>query len=189
YLDEMLYVEGGGLNGDSCAGCKTPNPMFRCVDEDCVGLGMRCEECIVKSHWYLPFHWIEEWDGEMFWTRTLQSLGLCIQLGHKAGSACLFPQPAYIYFAVLHTNGIHQVNINFCGCQPNLQCRTQLLRSHLWPGTVLSPQSACTFICLWQFHTFNCIANIPAYDYYKGLETMTENRTQEKPDVSAKLVW
>lgn len=65
--------------------------------------------------------------------------------------------------------------------------RTQLLRSHLWPATVYSPHSACTFISLCQFHTFNCIAKIPAYDYYKGLETMTENRNREKPKVSLGL--
>ncbi|KAF9062496.1 hypothetical protein BDP27DRAFT_1233541 [Rhodocollybia butyracea] len=158
YLDDTIYVEGRGLNGDSCAGCESPNPAFRCADEECVGLGMRCEKCIVKAHQHLPFHWIEEWDGEMFWTRTLNSLGLHVQLGHKAGSVCLFPQPANISFAVLYTNGIHQVNIDFCGCQPDLVRRTQLLRSHLWPATVFSPHSACTFISLHQFHTFNCMS-------------------------------
>ncbi|KAF9072844.1 hypothetical protein BDP27DRAFT_1216848, partial [Rhodocollybia butyracea] len=167
--------------GENCAGCKSPDPVFRCADEECAGLGMRCKECMVKSHQCLPFHWMEEWDGSMFWTRTLQSLGLRIQLGHKAGSACLLPQPAHTDFAVLHTNGIHEINLDFCGCQPNLLQRTQLLHSHWWPGTVFSPQSACTFMSLRQFHTFNCIAKIPAYDYYKGLETMTENRTREKP--------
>jgi hypothetical protein len=59
YLDDMIYVEGRGLNGHSCAGCESPNPVFQCADEECVGLGMRCEECIVKAHQHLPFHWIE----------------------------------------------------------------------------------------------------------------------------------
>ncbi|KAF9065246.1 hypothetical protein BDP27DRAFT_1197275, partial [Rhodocollybia butyracea] len=45
-----------------------------------------------------------------------KSLGLRIQLGHKAGSACLLPQPAHTDFAVLHTNGIHEINLDFCGC-------------------------------------------------------------------------
>lgn len=119
----------------------------------------------------------------MFLTRTLQSLGLRVQLGHKAGSACLFPQPAHADFTVLHTNGIHGANVDFCGCQPNLLRRTQLLQTQWWPATVTAPQSASTFGCLRQFHTLNCIAKIPAYDYYKGLETMTENRTRERPKV------
>lgn len=52
-------MEGRGVNGDQCTGCKAPNPKFRCADEECVGLGMRCEACVLKAHRYLPFHWLE----------------------------------------------------------------------------------------------------------------------------------
>ena len=60
---------------------------------------------------------------------SLSNLGLCIQLGHD-GNTCPCPLPWASLFTVFDVSGVHQVNINYCGCHPEnpLDQHVQLLR-------------------------------------------------------------
>ncbi|KIJ38144.1 hypothetical protein M422DRAFT_177109 [Sphaerobolus stellatus SS14] len=51
--------------GDDC----TKPGVYNCVD--CDDIGFYCQNCILVKHQHLPFHWIEEWDGnsEQLFTR------------------------------------------------------------------------------------------------------------------------
>lgn len=59
----------------------------------------------------------QEWNGDYFKHVTLKSLGLHVQLGHPPGSVCYNRKPAAGNdFVVIDVNGIHEVNLDFCGC-------------------------------------------------------------------------
>ncbi|THU75247.1 hypothetical protein K435DRAFT_590757, partial [Dendrothele bispora CBS 962.96] len=143
YLHEMLWVEGRRGMGEKCSGCgDRAGVIYRCVEDECFGMGMMCDFCIVSAHRYLPLHWIEKWNEKYFEPTTLKALGLTVQLGHLPGEICLFEHPAHSDFTVIHSNGIHQVSVNFCGCNVTLDHRTQLLRSMWYPATPKDPQTA-----------------------------------------------
>ena len=90
------------------------------------------------------------------------------------GENCPSPSPRNI--TVIHTNGIHEVRVNFCGCRLGFELRTQLLRFGWWPATPLNPRSAATFTVLRQFQYLNLQGNVTAYDFYRGLEFQTDGR-------------
>ncbi|KAH8077048.1 hypothetical protein BXZ70DRAFT_864202, partial [Cristinia sonorae] len=46
----------------------------------------------------------------------LRDLGLRIQLGHPLHQKCSNPEPAQANMAIIHTNGIHQVAMDYCAC-------------------------------------------------------------------------
>jgi hypothetical protein len=108
-----------------------------------------------------------------FQRTTHQSLGLRIQLGHKCGISCPFRTPGHKDFVVLHVNGIHVLNIDFCGCDGALAAHGQLLEVGWWPSTPLEPQSAASMAILRSFHVLNLQGQISPMDFYRGLEQMT----------------
>ncbi|THU93770.1 hypothetical protein K435DRAFT_799447 [Dendrothele bispora CBS 962.96] len=125
------------------------------------------------------------WNGKWFEPTSLKTLGLVLELGHEhePGMACVLPQEAHHDFTVIHTNGIHPVSVRFCGCNALLDNRKQLLRNMWFPATPINPQTVTTFSCLRQFQHFNCLGKLPAYDYYRGLQIMTESAQRTKvPD-------
>lgn len=76
-------------------------------------------------------------------------------------------------FTILHTNGIHTLNVDFCGCENSPPHRDQLLEVGWWPSTPLEPQSAATMHLLRSFHTWNLQGQISPTDFYRGLEQLT----------------
>ena len=121
-----------------------------------------------------PIPFLQKWNGSFFESTTLYELGVAVPIGHPLGEIC--PLPHTRALTVLHTNGIHNVRVNFCGCQLGLDFRTQLLCFAWWPATPLDPRSAATFTVMRQFHYLNLQGNITAYDFYCGLEFQTTGR-------------
>ena len=105
---------------------------------------------------------------------SLKTLGLRIQLGHQ-GMSCINPQACHKDFQIVHTNGIHSVAIDACDCEHQISVRQQLLRMGWFPATVHYPQTACTQQVLEQFHILTLSGKISAYEYYLGLERLTDN--------------
>ncbi|THU98713.1 hypothetical protein K435DRAFT_562307, partial [Dendrothele bispora CBS 962.96] len=187
YLEEMLFVEGRRGLGQVCSGSREcrGEPTYACVDDECVQLGLMCQHCIVAAHRHQPLHWIKRWNGRWFQPTSLKELGLVLELGHEhePGISCVFPKAAHHDFTVIHSNGVHPVSVQFCGCNALLDNRRQLLRNLWYPATPINPQTVTTFSCLRQFHHLNCLGKLPAYDYYRGLHIMTESRQRVKaPD-------
>jgi hypothetical protein len=127
----------------------------------------------------------QEWNGSFFERLYLRDLGLRIQLNHPPGSICQWRTAGHKNFVVLHTNGIHSVNIDFCGCSPAVSCKRQLLRTSWWPATPLEPQTCATFTLLNQFHLLSLQGKTSAFDFYRSLEYITENHGLEKLPVSS----
>ncbi|TRM56615.1 hypothetical protein BD626DRAFT_551464 [Schizophyllum amplum] len=133
YLDEMVRFEGRGSDTYHlhCGTCGTSQGvLYRCRGQECGGGQMFCKTCIVVDHQYCPLHWIEEWkDDHRFERISLKELGLRVQLGHAPGSSCNIPIAANKDFMVIHSNGLHSVAVDFCGCDSLLERRQQTLRA------------------------------------------------------------
>jgi hypothetical protein len=194
FLDELCRLEGRGsaLNQQHCADCPGL-PRFRC--SDCMNWQLYCQTCIIQHHKCTPLHIIEashssvmlldslsqQWTDEHFFSRvSLASLGHRIQLGDHATESCPYPNPMKKPFCILHTNGIHFVQMDFCGCCTGVSNTrndhvTQLLRAQLFPATVDNPRTAATFECCNAFHILSFESKVSLYEYYNTLSRLTDN--------------
>jgi len=116
---------------------------------------------------------MQEWRNGFFQQTTLQTLGLRMQLGHLQGQLCPFRARAHQNFTVIHVNGIHIVNIDFCSCSDSPTPHEQLLEVGWWPSTPLESQFAASMAVLQSFHIWNLQGQISPTDFYRGLEKMT----------------
>ncbi|KAI0039084.1 hypothetical protein FA95DRAFT_1657962 [Auriscalpium vulgare] len=178
YLDEVLRLEGRGpyATANQCPRCTTDaDPSIRC--SDCVGGELLCVPCILKLHSRNPLHRVEKWNRTAFERVSLASLGLRIQLGHPPGTVCGHREPARSDFVVIHTNGIHIINLDFCGCglSSTLHRRQQLLRFSWWPATAIDPNTAATFAALKKYHLLSLTGKLTGYDAWRTLELETDN--------------
>jgi hypothetical protein len=55
------------------------------------------------------------------------------------------------------------------------------MRAQWFPGTHSRPKTACTFQMLEQFQMLTLCGKITVFDYYKGLEKLTNNTGQKIP--------
>ncbi|KAJ7764813.1 hypothetical protein B0H16DRAFT_1310446 [Mycena metata] len=181
YLNELLRRDGtAGAEETVCAGhgCDATDPRYRC--QSCHGIQLFCQACCVANHESHPLHIVESWDGYCFTKKPLKELGLRIQFGHHR---CVRPRSAPTTFVVLHTNGIHEVSVDYCGCESeaaNGEHYIQLLRGGWYPATHVAPQTAATFEMLDFFHAQTLQAKTTMYDFYVALEKLT-NHTGVKP--------
>lgn len=123
---------------------------------------------------------LQRWTGQFFDRSSLRDLGLRVQLGHPPGRLCQFRSAGHKDFVVLHINGIHFVNVDFCGCNLAGESRQQLMRASWWPATPLEPQTCATFALMNQFHLLSLKAKVSAFDFYRSLEYLTHNFGLEK---------
>lgn len=123
-------------------------------------------------------------ERSIFWTYTsLKDIGLRVQLGHS-DLTCACPVRGHTDFLVLHVNGIHWVNVDFCGCDRRVSHRQQLLRCDWFPSTVHQPQTACTRRVLEHFLLLTWSSKVSAFEYYQTLERLTDNTGISVPKVS-----
>ncbi|KAJ7448726.1 hypothetical protein FB451DRAFT_1343295 [Mycena latifolia] len=175
---QLTRLDGpGDVNVETCPGCrgKCP-PLFRC--SDCFGGTLYCEDCIVARHLGNPLHWIWRWCRNSFVKTLLAALGLRVQLGHAPGDCCPGAEAANVGFVTLHTNGIHEVRVDFCGCERQ---RT-LLRYGWFPATNERPQTCATLDVLSTFQQETLQSKMTMYDFYGVLEKLTNNTGIKPPD-------
>ncbi|KAF8125287.1 hypothetical protein EV363DRAFT_1402521 [Boletus edulis] len=177
----FIRHEGRGGAPSLCSHCQRQDGVYRC--EDCFSIELHCLECIVKLHISLPFHRIKQWNGSFFMRIPLKSLGLRIQLGHPASQSCIRPVPASTSddFVVVNINGVHEVSLDFCGCETAQSRMKQLLRARLYPATVRDPRTAATFQVLQQFHILSFESKTSAYEFYSALARLSDNTGTQKP--------
>ncbi|KAG1769718.1 hypothetical protein EV702DRAFT_1181707 [Suillus placidus] len=147
--------------------CGNDGPKYRC--RDCFGTEMSCHQCC-------PLHTIEERNGSFFQRIKLKTLGLRIQLGHTPSDRCFNPRPSTADdFVIIDINGIHEVALDFCGCDIAQVRYKQLLRVRWYPATTTDPQTAATFNVLEHFHLLSYESKISAYEFFHGLARRTDN--------------
>ncbi|KAJ7017384.1 hypothetical protein C8F04DRAFT_1200656 [Mycena alexandri] len=118
------------------------------------------------------------WTGVHFVPTSLKALGLHVQFGHPPGEPCDSPTPAHTDFIVLEENGIHEVTVDYCGCERSADAGPpdiQLLRGGWYPASEKRPQTCMTLNALNHFHVQTLQAKTTMYDYYQTLEKLTRN--------------
>jgi len=126
---------------------------------------------------------LQKWNGLFFEKVTLKSLGLRIQLGH-GNSICSLPQLAFNDdFVIIDADGIHEVGLDYCGCQQSALKMAQLLRSRLFPSTIIDPKTVATFRVLESFQMLNFTSKMSAYEFYQALARRTDNTGTSSPPV------
>ncbi|KAJ7233875.1 hypothetical protein B0H12DRAFT_1028257, partial [Mycena haematopus] len=181
YLDEIVMLDGRGDYQDDheCIICDVAPGTYRC--RDCFTDDLYCQACIVRAHADSPLHRIENWTEGRFDRTTLKKLGLRIQLGHgKPGKGrrgrCVNPKPAVDDdFVVIDIHQIHEVGVDFCGCETAQPRDVQLLRARWYPATGKSPRTAATFSVLRRYHLTTLESKCSVSEFYNSLSRGTDN--------------
>jgi len=117
---------------------------------------------------------LQRWINNKFVRISLKELGLKLQLNHTSMS-CTVPIPCHSELLVLHTNGIHEVAIQFCGCTSAIPQHLQLLRRGLYPASQITVRTCASFELLKQLHMYALTTKASTYDFYRALERLTTN--------------
>ncbi|KAE9391360.1 hypothetical protein BT96DRAFT_959577 [Gymnopus androsaceus JB14] len=190
----MLRAEGrGDGNKNFCYACGCLDQehalVFCCISE-CFSKDLVCEECCYKHHWNRPLDIVERWNGSFFERIALRDIGIVVQIGHCPGKTCLSPS-TYKDFIVIHINGLHRIHVAFCNCSNKYLAgkqRMQLLRRQWYPAMHLEPQTAAMFEVLNHFHLLTLQGKVSAYDYYAGLEKLSNNVGEKGPVEFSRMI-
>ena len=87
----------------------------------------------------------------------------------------------------VHSNGIHQLPMSFCGCSGSPTPDIQLLKMGFFPSTAKDPQTAFTFSLLDDYILENLECKTSATHYYSKLRRMTSNAFPHKVKVSFRI--
>ena len=166
--------------GSRCS-CGSKSAPYKC--EECFHPRMLCQTCIISTHVQYPFHHISEWSGTHFKCTSLSSIGAALCLGHH-GEKCRnhLPGPGR-NSVIVHTNGIHQVCIEYCRCE-DVPEAVQLAQSKLFPATMERPRTAFTFAVLNDFHVHSLTSKKSALDYVDALRKHTSATFPHQTPVS-----
>ncbi|EJU00675.1 hypothetical protein DACRYDRAFT_23059, partial [Dacryopinax primogenitus] len=168
FEDELLRREGPFKPGERCRDCLQGSAVSRCTE--CFGRQGFCDACIAQAHKALPFHRIQKWNGLFFERVTLTKLGAILAFCQCCGSNCNRRK-----ITVVHTNGLHEVEIGLCAGASASPHFIQLLQHDMFPATIKSPVTAVTFDCLRDFHQHSLCSKKSAYDYVTKLARSTDN--------------
>ena len=118
----------------------------------------------------------QRWDGKKFARVSLKDLGLRVQLGHPVGESCVSPVTAFNdAFVVLDVTGVHEVGVDFCGCERAMAHWVQLLRRRWFPATSIDPQTAATLSLLEHVRLISVQSKVSAFEYYHALLRRTDH--------------
>ncbi|KAG2120464.1 uncharacterized protein F5147DRAFT_766385 [Suillus discolor] len=177
FLDEIICLEGCGHEGTllNCR-CGTEDTIHLYHCRDCFGVEMVCQMCVVDRHLSNPLHHIDMWNGSFLESIMLKALGLHVQLGHTPGEHCYNAQPVSCdEFTVIDAHGIHDVAVDFCGCETAQIHYKQLLRARWFPATTTDPRTAATFSILELFHLLSFKSKVSTYEFYHSLARRSDN--------------
>lgn len=143
-----------------------------------------CADCTVERHAVLPFHALDRWDGEYLSPCSLSELEFVYHLGHE-GSPCERGRrpESHKPLRIMHTNGIHTMNVVYCGCRVASE-HQQLLTQGIFPATDKMPETGFTFQTLDQFLRLNVVAKISALDYCQTMRCATDDVRPHSSPVS-----
>ncbi|KAJ7776669.1 hypothetical protein B0H14DRAFT_3508251 [Mycena olivaceomarginata] len=143
YLRVLITREGTMGDVGLCS-CGEAEATYRC--NECHGMQMFCQACVVEAHKRRPLCRIEAWNGRFFERREQRQLGLRVQLGHADNQPCPRAHRGREKFVVIAPNGFHHVAVDFCQCRLNSSTHRweQLLLYGWFPSTPDNLQSAIT---------------------------------------------
>src|ERR1700683_5440738 len=134
------------------------------------------QQCLVCSHQDLPLHHVQQWMGTHFNRTCLSEMGLVHCLGHGTVHCPNSPVGSKGWQTmIIHTNGIHKLNIEFCCCAHASADPFQLMSASLFPATTNQPETAFSFTVLKEFHAHTLSSKKSGYDYFIALQKLTNN--------------
>lgn len=172
---EMIRLEAppqGGL----CMLCDSASGTYRC--KDCFPQNYYCTQCCLSTHSQRPFHRIQKYNSGHFEHCDLDTLGFCLDIRphtqecspnhsehHETGPSAAdddesewedyepLPQDnsSTQKTVIVASTGIFKRSIKWCKCPNAPKRHIQLLRSRLFPATLLNPKTAFTFEVLDHF--------------------------------------
>ncbi|KAF9023545.1 hypothetical protein BDZ89DRAFT_955582, partial [Hymenopellis radicata] len=178
FLEETIRRHGLGnaTRNPRCSSCDRHvdecEELFRC--QSC-GDFLECQACCLRRHDRAPVHAIQVWREATWQTIFLRDMGLVYQLGHQ-GARCRVPDPTPHIMTVMHVNGVHQVEMRYCGCSVSdgEHRWQQLLRSGLYPATTRCPATCATVEVLNLYRRLKTIATVNVRDFVTTLEDQTD---------------
>lgn len=102
-----------------------------------------------------------------------RELNVQVDVGHRSGALCLVRSKP-VAMTILHTNGLHELNVRFCECTESKSRTLMLLEMSWWPATNKDPHTAATWEVLRLFHMLNMRCKTNATDFYESLELLTD---------------
>ncbi|KAF4612165.1 hypothetical protein D9613_004616 [Agrocybe pediades] len=78
-------------------------------------------------------------------------------------------------FTVIHSNGIHDVALDYCACETAEPSAVQLLRRFWYPSTGIFPQTAATILVLKRYQLLAFEAKTSSYEFYNSIARLTDN--------------
>ncbi|KAF9522288.1 hypothetical protein CPB83DRAFT_777307, partial [Crepidotus variabilis] len=114
------------------------------------------------------------WTGVRFKRVSLKSMGLRIQLNHS-GLYCTNATACHLSMTVLHTNGLHEVAFDYCGCDRAIPQHLQLFRRQFYPASQINVQTCASFELLNFLHKLALTMKASTYDFYRALEHLTDS--------------
>lgn len=167
-------------------GVKIAQWLQSCVSSACCS-NMNMKYCIGSwyvfrnlkyTHCWLCGSNLKAWQGG-FWERVqLSQLGLLVRLGHK-GAAC--PSKHRLRsITVVDINGVHNVNIAFCGCHVYMQ-KPHIDHAHIRQlGWLLSPTSepgfAMTNRCIKLFDSLTLRTSMTLQNFVHSLASFVDGQ-------------
>ncbi|KAK0493730.1 hypothetical protein EDD18DRAFT_1107725 [Armillaria luteobubalina] len=116
-----------------------------------------------------------QWTGNFYVRISLKDLNLIVQLGHSPGETCTSPHLSGHQVVVIDIEGIHAVDVAFCGCHRAVDNYIQMLRFQWFPASTEFPHTAMTFQALRHFQLLSFMSKASAYEYYHTLKRLTDN--------------
>ncbi|KZV80592.1 hypothetical protein EXIGLDRAFT_629898 [Exidia glandulosa HHB12029] len=170
-LDALFDCEVDTRVGDLCL-CGNASPVYRCID--CTQRPPSCNTCLASSHRHSPLHRVQKWTGAYFCRSSLSHCGLRWYLGHD-GSPCPAARGEGVASTIVDVNGLHSMDVVYCGCRGAAAPPRQLLAASLYPASWTSPRTAFTFRLMKHHHLDSLQSRKPAYDYWALLRRLTDN--------------
>jgi hypothetical protein len=170
--------------GTDCV-CGAGRSLYRC--QDCFTSTPSCQQCLLRSHNNLPLHHIQCWTGTHFERTNLGDLGFKLFLGHgtmRCPNAPTGSNSKERLTVIVHTNGIHKLDVEYCYCAHATDEPSQLTCAGLFPATMEKPETAFTFTVLKEFHAHTLSSKKSAYDYFIALQKLTNNAFPDRTYVS-----
>ena len=177
-LEESYLNEHDTQFGKKCTHCCGMNEnnslaFYRCTEY--FASTPMCQKCIVSMHCSNPLHRIEKWTGSHVEKESLKNIGFIFYLGHSnqpcRNSSSIVTTP------IVHTNGIQDVALSYCGCDSLPEERQprplQLLGAGLYPATFKHTSTAFSVAILKQFHHISTQGELMAHDFVASLRWLT----------------
>ena len=183
YLDHLLNHELPPIDL-SCSTCGSLDARFRCLD--CYGGCWFCQDCLIQSHNYHPFHRPQEWKNGSFEDISLCDLGYVFRLGHCiSGAEC--PEDYGILgdrqMTIIHVNGVFEHCVRFCKCQGANSEHIQLFDHRLFSSSFDRPQTAFTLDVLEYYGIDALECKTSAQSFFQKLRRVTNNAFPEEVPV------